>query len=100
MNYDDLAGLLVRMFDIDPVDLSPGTTLQQLDLDSLASVELAVACNEQFNTAVEETSFTPEHRLADIVTLLRPTGPSHQPNPRTGQGTKTDTDKQRQRRGR
>ncbi|MFF4172272.1 acyl carrier protein [Streptomyces sp. NPDC001744] len=71
MDYDDLAGLLVRMFDVDPAGLSPTATLQQLDLDSLASVELAVACNERFHTTVEETSFTPEHRLADIVDLLR-----------------------------
>ncbi|MEU3960304.1 acyl carrier protein [Streptomyces buecherae] len=71
VDYDDLTRLLVRVFRVDPAELSPGVTLQQLNLDSLALVELAVACNEQFGTTVDETSFTSEHRLADVVDLLR-----------------------------
>ncbi|MFF5718313.1 acyl carrier protein [Streptomyces buecherae] len=72
VDYDDLTRLLVRVFRVDPTDLSPEVTLQQLHLDSLALVEPAVACNEQFGTTVDETSFTAEHRLADVVDLLRP----------------------------
>jgi acyl carrier protein len=71
VEYGDLVGLLVRSFRTDPSDLSPEVTLQDLNLDSLALIELAVACNEQFGTTVDETSFTYEQRLADVVHLLR-----------------------------
>ncbi|MEV6576319.1 acyl carrier protein [Streptomyces sp. NPDC051577] len=70
MQYEDLVGLLARTFDADPAKLAPSMTLEQLNLDSLALVELALACNDQFDAGLDDTALTPEHRLTDVVTLL------------------------------
>lgn len=55
--------------------ITPETALDQLGLSSLERVELLVELEQQFNTTIDEASFTGAHTVADLSQMLRAPAP-------------------------
>jgi acyl carrier protein len=69
-----LSDLLVSKFGVDAAGISPTATFSDLDLDSLALVEVAVAAQEEFGVDIGDSELTPEHTVADAVDALTAKG--------------------------
>ncbi|MFJ8437447.1 acyl carrier protein [Kitasatospora griseola] len=52
--YDRLVGLLTRGFGIEPDEVSAETTFNELEMDSLALVELGLAAQDEFGVKIED----------------------------------------------
>jgi acyl carrier protein len=67
---DRLFALLTDKMGIPAEDLSVDATLDALELDSLALIELSVSVQKEFGAAIDETALVPENTLGDILRLL------------------------------
>ncbi|MEY9877209.1 acyl carrier protein [Streptacidiphilus sp. MAP12-33] len=67
-----LNGLLTAKLGLVADDLRPEATLEELDLDSLALIELSVLIQKEFGVLVDDTALTPEATLGTILDLLTP----------------------------
>ncbi|WP_346538214.1 acyl carrier protein [Micromonospora sp. DPT] len=67
---DALNAILVEKMGIPAEELTPGATFEELDLDSLALIELSVSIQKQFGVLVEETELSPERRLGEVVEII------------------------------
>lgn len=54
--------------DIEPGDLSADTTFEELDLDSLDLVDMAMACEDKFGVAVEVNENL--KTVGDLISLV------------------------------
>jgi acyl carrier protein len=66
--YDLITATLVETFELDAGQLTPQSTFEDLGLDSLALVEMALVVHEHTGTAVE--GITPQSTLAEAAALL------------------------------
>ncbi|MET9955060.1 phosphopantetheine-binding protein [Streptomyces sp. NPDC006339] len=68
---EQLVTLLTEHLDVkvDPGDLTPSTTFESLDVDSLALMELVVAAEEEFGTILPEETLdlSPASTLAEAA---------------------------------
>ncbi len=67
---DDLFAILTGKMGIPAGELSPGTTFEDLDLDSLALIELSVSIQKTFGVVIDETELSPERRLGEVVDAI------------------------------
>ena len=65
-----LAGVLVNYFGIEADEVLPEATFAELDLDSLAIVELALVIEKEFGVAIREDEVTPKATVTDALQLL------------------------------
>ncbi|MGW2651914.1 phosphopantetheine-binding protein [Streptomyces sp. NPDC001393] len=66
--YELITTTLTDTFGIDPAQMSPDSTFEQLELDSLAMVEMAIMVQEQ--TGAEIGDLTPRSTLAEAAAML------------------------------
>lgn len=71
-SYELVRTTLIQAVGADPVTLTPGTTLHDLRLDSLALVELALALEDRTGSAMTEV--TEHSTLADVAELIDAAG--------------------------
>lgn|GEM_PF-903837 len=65
--YDHLVTLLSDKFEVDPERITPDTTLDTLELDSLAVVELYVTLQEQWQIPLDDSTASGELTVADVA---------------------------------
>lgn len=74
--YGRLVGLLVDRFDVDPAELAPDTTFDDLDMDSLHLLELFLVVHAELGVAVGEHTSTPRDTIGAVAEVLaRRAGP-------------------------
>ncbi|MFB7504070.1 MULTISPECIES: acyl carrier protein [Streptomyces] len=64
--YDVIAKVLIEKFGVDEADVSPDVTLKDLQLDSLAALEVADVLKEVCGFAGDDSSFR-EGTLSEIA---------------------------------
>lgn len=67
---DRLNALLIAKFDLEPGTLAADPTLESLDFDSLAIVQLTAAMEREFGVEVDDEKLTEDTTVSDIVELL------------------------------
>jgi acyl carrier protein len=72
--YDRLSELLITKFGVGADEISPDATFNELELDSLALVEIAMAVQEEFGADIDDSELSPKHTMADAVELLTAKG--------------------------
>lgn len=68
--YTHLTRLLTEKFEVAPGDVRPDATLEDLDLDSLASVELFLALSEHYSIVLDDGEAVPELTVAQTAELV------------------------------
>ncbi|MFC8506979.1 acyl carrier protein [Streptomyces sp. NPDC057411] len=66
-NQDRLFALVSDKLGVPAEELDTTSTFDQLDLDSLALIELSVIVQKEFGVQIDETGLTPENTFADIL---------------------------------
>jgi acyl carrier protein len=74
--YDRLSNLLITKFGVGAAEIAPDVPLSELELDSLALVEVAMAVQEEFGVDIGESELAPKHTMADAVAVLTGKGVS------------------------
>lgn len=64
---EQMTVLLATRFGLEEASLSPGTTLDELELDSLALVEFSLILKEHFGVPVDEDEISGEDTFDDVV---------------------------------
>jgi acyl carrier protein len=72
--YDRVKDLLVDKFGVPAEDISPESTFDELDLDSLDLVEFALAAEEELGVRISDEEAEELETLADAVKLLESKG--------------------------
>lgn len=67
---DRLFSLLTDKMGVLAEELSGDATLEALDLDSLALIELGVSVQKEFGVEIDETALTPENTLGDVLARI------------------------------
>ncbi|MFH8444556.1 acyl carrier protein [Streptomyces sp. NPDC018026] len=68
--YDLLASVLSNKFEVPAEAIVPTATFEQLDLDSLAVVELFVVLTEELGIEVQDGEADPDLTLAGVADLM------------------------------
>jgi acyl carrier protein len=68
--FPRLAQLIATNFGIPEKQITPDTTFEDLEFDSLALVELAVTVKGQFGVEIEEDAVTVEDTLSRVAELI------------------------------
>jgi acyl carrier protein len=69
-----LAELLASRFGLTGEDLDLDATFDQLEIDSISLVELAVISEDEFGVMLSEDDFTKEHTIRTAADLLASKG--------------------------
>ncbi|WP_082772178.1 acyl carrier protein [Actinoplanes sp. TFC3] len=67
---ESLFAILSEKMGIPSAELRPDTTFEDLDLDSLALIELSVSIQKSFGVVVDEMELSPERRLGEVVAVI------------------------------
>ncbi len=65
--YDHLVTLLADKFEVDAERIGPDITLDDLDLDSLAVVELYVTLQEEWRIPLDDSTADADLTVADVA---------------------------------
>lgn len=65
-----IRGILTTSFKVDAAELKPGVTFEELDLDSLDLVELAMSVEEQVGTGIPDDQLEHVHTVEDAAALV------------------------------
>jgi acyl carrier protein len=68
--YDRLVGLLAKGFGIEAGEVVPENTFEELELDSLALVELTLAAQEEFGITLTDDDLHAKNTLAEAAGVL------------------------------
>ncbi|WP_229882523.1 acyl carrier protein [Streptomyces alanosinicus] len=68
--YTRLSELLTSKFEVSPADISWEAVLEDLELDSLALVELVMSAQELFGVALDDSEVTTHQTLGEVVTWI------------------------------
>lgn len=68
--FDLLKDVLVEKLKISPIEVTLDATKEDLDLDSLAAVELAVILSKEHGIDIPDDELADAKTLADIVALM------------------------------
>ncbi|MCX4911604.1 acyl carrier protein [Streptomyces sp. NBC_00878] len=68
--YGRLVDLLVDRFEVDRTEISPDTTFEDLDMDSLFLVELLLVIQSDFGVAVDDDAASPGDTITAVAELL------------------------------
>jgi acyl carrier protein len=72
--YTRVKELLVEKFGIDADEITPDSTFEELDLDSLDLVEFALAAEEDLGVRITDEEAEKLETLSDTVALLESKG--------------------------
>ncbi|MEU7500532.1 acyl carrier protein [Streptomyces griseofuscus] len=85
--YDRLVNLLHNKFEVPADRLGPTATLGELDLDSLAVVELYVTLQEEWGVALDDSAASAELTVAEVAhSVSEQLEPPARPVPHDGSG--------------
>ncbi|KMS72340.1 acyl carrier protein [Streptomyces viridochromogenes] len=65
--YDRLVTLLSDKFEVDPGQIGPDVTLDELELDSLAVVELYVTLQEEWQVPLDDSAASADLTVTDVA---------------------------------
>jgi acyl carrier protein len=65
-----LAAVLIDRFGLPADELHPGVTFAELDLDSLALVELAMVVEREFGIPIADDELSPDSTMTTAVELI------------------------------
>jgi acyl carrier protein len=68
--YDSLVKLLIDVMGLEAHEVQPTSTLGELEVDSLAMVELALLAQKQFGIRIEDEDLTAETTVAQTAELI------------------------------
>ncbi|WP_328939590.1 phosphopantetheine-binding protein [Streptomyces tauricus] len=68
--YDRLVDLLVDRFEVDRAEIGPGTTFEDLDMDSLFLVELLLVIQSDFGVQVSDDAASPGDTITQVADLI------------------------------
>ncbi|MCX4792034.1 MULTISPECIES: acyl carrier protein [unclassified Streptomyces] len=68
--YDRLTDILVNQFEVQPEEVRPDITFEELELDSLFLVELGLVIKRDLDVEIGEDDATPRSTVADVVKLI------------------------------
>jgi acyl carrier protein len=68
--FTDLKQILTRKFQLDAEEIQPSSTLEELQLDSLDLVELALVIEKEFGARVSDDELADLQQLDAIVDLV------------------------------
>lgn len=63
--YDKVVEILVNSYDVDPEAISPRSTFESLQLDSLDTIEIITEIEDEFDIALEDLE-----ELSDFESLI------------------------------
>jgi acyl carrier protein len=72
--YDTVAYILTATLKVPANEIHPDASLDELGIDSLALVELAMTLEEATGTAIAEDKLTPDLTLSEAVEVLAAEG--------------------------
>ena len=67
--FDGLCQILIKDYALAPESLTPATALEDLEIDSLAQIELIFSAEERFGVTVQDTPETFK-TLGDVATFI------------------------------
>lgn len=66
--YQEVCGLLTRLFEIDPQDITPGARLyEDLELDSIDAVDMIVHLQKKTGKKIKPETFKSVRTVQDVV---------------------------------
>jgi acyl carrier protein len=68
--YNQLADILVKRFEVEPDEVRPDVTFEDLDLDSLFLVELSLVIQQELGVKISEQDATPRSTVASVADLI------------------------------
>lgn len=68
--YDRLVEILVTRFEVDPDEVRPDATFEELELDSLFLVELVLVVQQEVGVKISEDDTDPRSTIAEVATLI------------------------------
>ncbi|MEV6752689.1 phosphopantetheine-binding protein [Streptomyces sp. NPDC051214] len=68
--YDRFVGLLTKGFGVEADEVSPESTFADLELDSLALVELTLAAQEEFDITLTDDELHASSTMRDAAGIL------------------------------
>jgi acyl carrier protein len=68
--FGELKQILTSKFQLDATEIAPSSTLEELQLDSLDVVELALVIEKEFGVRVSDDELADTQRLDAIVDLV------------------------------
>nr|MDT0663707.1 acyl carrier protein [Micromonospora sp. DSM 115978] len=69
--YDRLVKLLTTGFGLRADEVSPELSFNDLELDSLALVELAMTAQEEFGVKISDDELSPQDTVAQAVEIIQ-----------------------------
>lgn len=70
MRQQDLHDLLINRFELEQDTLIPEASLDDIDMDSMAVVELVETLNDDYGCSIGEDDITKNTTLGDIAALV------------------------------
>jgi acyl carrier protein len=68
--YDRLVTILVTRFEVELEEVQPDVTFEELELDSLFLVELALIVQQELGVKITEDDATPRSTIASVADLI------------------------------
>ena len=68
--YDRLVTLLVRVVGLEADEISPDVTFRQLEVDSLALVELGLAAQQEFGTEIQDDDLELDATVTAVAEMV------------------------------
>jgi len=67
--YESISSVLVERFKVDGAAVTPQTTLEELEFDSLFIVEFLLVLEEQLKVSIPDTEVTPSHTVEAVAAM-------------------------------
>ncbi|WP_030672637.1 acyl carrier protein [Streptomyces cellulosae] len=68
--HERFAAILVEKFGLGADEISPTSTLEDLEMDSLALVELVVSVQKEFGVVIDDSELPGDATVADVIALI------------------------------
>jgi acyl carrier protein len=68
--YDTLVNLLVDRFQVDPAEIKPNVTFEDLEMDSLFLVELLLVVQSELGVKISDDTASPRDTLERAAELI------------------------------
>lgn len=69
--YEEISALLVKLFDVDPLDIKPQTRLyEDLELDSIDAVDMIVHLQKKIGKKIKPEEFKSVRTVQDVVDVV------------------------------
>jgi acyl carrier protein len=68
--YNQLTDILINRFEVEPDELRPDITFEELELDSLFLVELSLVVQQELGVKITEQDATPRSTILSVADLI------------------------------